>query len=104
MKRGIFVRMKRLYVGIAAVSLAACTGGGSPEDELPDSAAFAVPAEPAPTLQPAQADSVTRTPGRTPAATTPPARRTPAQSAPAPIQPPPPRDTRPSIPWPPDTL
>lgn len=105
MERAIFVRMKRLFMGVTAVSLAACTGAGSPEGKLPDSTALTVPGAPAAAPLPAQADSVTLAPTRTPgASSTTPARQTPAQSDPVLIQPPPPRDTRPSIPWPPDTL
>lgn len=104
MEYAIFVRMKRLSMGIAALSLAACTVG-NPEADRPDSAAFTVPAEPVEAPAPARTDSVTPAPVvRAPATATPPVQRTPAQSEPARIQPPPPRDTRPSIPWPPDTL
>lgn len=98
-------QMKLLLVASAAAALAGCTGSGDQPGELSDSAALTVPAEPAPASQPAQADSTTPAPGRTSGASpAPPVRRSPTQSDPPLTQPPPPRDTRPSIPWPPDTL
>lgn len=106
MERAIFVRMKRLVIAAVAAALGACTGPGSPEAELPDSALTQVPADPVAAPQPVQAESVTRAPSQAPTASQP-ARPTPAQPSrtePPLRQPPPPRDTRPSIPWPPDTL
>jgi hypothetical protein len=104
MERATLGHIKRLLMTAAAAALAGCTGTGGSES-VPDSAALTVAGEPAAAPQPAQAESVTSAPGRTSGASpTPPARRTPAQSEPVLIQPPPPRDTRPSIPWPPDTL
>ena len=104
MERAKLGQRKQLLIAAAAAALAGCTGSGSSETELPDSARLTVPEAPAPGTQPAS-DSVARTPARAPAAspTTPP-RQTPAQPEPGLIQVPPPRDTRPSIPWPPDTL
>jgi hypothetical protein len=105
MERAMLGRTKRLFITGAAVVLAGCSGSGSPETDLPDSAALTVPGEPGGGSQPALAESVARAPSGSPAATsTPPAQRTPAQSEPVLKQPPPPRDTRPSIPWPPDTI
>lgn len=104
MERAMLGRTKRLFIAGAAVVLAGCSGSGSPETDLPDSAALTVPGEPGAGSQPAQAESVERAPSGSPAASTPPAQRTPAQSEPVLKQPPPPRDTRPSIPWPPDTI
>lgn len=105
MKRAIFVRMKGLLIGVAAVSLGACVGSGNPEADLPDSAALTVPGEPGAGSLPVQPESVARAPSGSPSATSaPPAQRTPSQSQPVLKQPPPPRDTRPSIPWPPDTI
>ncbi len=95
-------QMKRLFVAGAAVALAGCagcTGSGSPEADLPDSAALTVTAEPVEAPAPIHADSVARAPSRVPGVGS-----TPVQSEPALKQPPPPRDTRPSIPWPPDTI
>lgn len=100
MARATLGQMKRLFVVAAAVALAGCTGSGSREGDLPDSAALTVTAEPVDAPVPIQADSVARAPSRTPGATATP----PTQSEPALKQPPPPRDTRPSIPWPPDTI
>lgn len=105
MERAIFVRMKKLFMGVTAISLAACTGAGSPEGDRPDSVALTVPAEPAGALAPVQAESIASAPVAGPRPTaSPPVQRRPAQSEPVLKQPPPPRDTRPSIPWPPDTL
>lgn len=105
MERTIFVRMKRLFMGVTAAALAACTGAGSPEADLPDSAALAAPADSVAATGPIQTESVARAPATTPPSTTsPPARRTTDQSEPVLKQPAPPRDTRPSIPWPQDTL
>lgn len=106
MERGIFGRMRAFRIALAASALAACTGSGAPENDLPDSVAPALPGAPAPAAQPIQAESVTGAPARTPAGTqTTPARRTPNQAEPAKIQPPKePYDIRPSIPWPPETL
>lgn len=100
MERAMLGQTKRLFIATAAAALAGCTGPGSSESDVPDSAALTVPGEPAAAPQPTPAESVTPAPGRTSGAS--PAR--PAQSEPVLIQPPPPRDTRPSIPWPPDTL
>lgn len=102
MARATLGQMKRFFVvaaAAAAVALAGCTGSGSPEGDLPDSAALTVTAEPVEASVPIQADSVARAPSRTPGGSS-----TPAQSEPVLKQPPPPRDTRPSIPWPPDTI
>ena len=104
MERAKLGQRKQLLIAAAAAALAGCTGSGSSETELPDSTRLAVPEAPETGSQPAQPDSAT-TPARSPAASpTTPARQTPAQADPGLIQVPPPRDTRPSIPWPPDTL
>ena len=105
MQRATLGQMKLLVIAIAAAGLAGCTGSGSPEGDASDSAAPIVPGAPGAGYQPAQAESATRTPsGSSAAPATRPAQRTPAQSEPVLKQPPPPRDTRPSIPWPPDTI
>lgn len=106
MERATLGQVKRLFItAVATAALAGCTGSGSPESGVPDSAALTVAEEPAAAPERAKADSVTHAPSRAPAAgSTSPARQAPAQSEPALKQPPPPRDTRPSIPWPPDTL
>lgn len=105
MERATPGQMKRLFIVGAVVVLAGCTGSGSPEGDLPDSAALTVPAEPVEAPAPVQGESVAPTPVvRPPATASPPVQRTPAQSEPVLKQPPPPRDTRPSIPWPPDTI
>lgn len=101
MERAIFMRMKRLFIAVAAVVLGACTGSGSSEAERPDSAMAQVPADPVAGPQPIQAESVARAPTQAPVQSTP---TQPTRSEPVLKQPPPPRDTRPSIPWPPDTL
>lgn len=98
-------QIKQILIVVAAAALTGCSGSGSSETVLPDSAALTVSEAPAPDSQPGQAESVTPAPGRTPTASPAPApRQEPAQSEPVLKQPPPPRDTRPSIPWPPDTL
>ena len=99
----------RLAVVVAAVAVSACTAGGNGEAELPDSALLQVPADPAGAAQPVRADTVTpRAPltSKEPSTSTPVAPVQPTRRPDdEPIrQPPPPRDTRPSIPWPPDTL
>lgn len=101
MQRAIFVRMNRLLITAAALALVGCTGSGSPEAELPDSALTQVPADPVASPQPAPADTLTAAPAQVPAQGTP---ARPSQGEPVLRQPPPPRDTRPSIPWPPDTI
>lgn len=101
MQRAIFVRMNRLLITAAAVALGGCTGSGSQQAELPDSAMTQVQADPVTTPQPAPADTVSPAPTRAPAQGTP---ARPSQAEPVLRQPPPPRDTRPSIPWPPDTI
>ena len=101
----VFARIGVL-AAIAAAGLAGCTGSGSPETDLPDSAMLSVPADPAATPQPAQAESLrgTRTETPTGSAVTPVPPATPARTRP-PLQPPTEaRDIRPSIPYPPDTL
>jgi len=113
----MFVRMKGLCIVAGIAMLGGCTSGEGDAARLPDSAALEAPAEPAPAVLPVQAESVSTTraePSRS--TTTPPARPSttprarPATTQPgrnaAPVlrQPPPPRDTRPSIPYPPDTL
>lgn len=106
MERAIFMRMRRLVIATTAVALGACTGGDSPKADLPDSAALVAPASPSATQQAFQAESLARTPSQAPTTSTP-AQRTPARPSrtePPLKEPPPPRDTRPSIPWPPDTL
>lgn len=101
MEHAIFARMKLLSVALAALALGACTDAGRREAELQDSALLQAPGEPAPAAQPAQAESVTSAPSRTPPQTIRPAQPPVAEPV---RQPPPPRDTRPSIPYPPDTL
>ena len=101
MQRAIFLRMNRLLITAAAVALGGCTGSGSPQAELPDSALTQVLTDPVAAPQPAPADTVTPAPTQAPAQGTP---ARPSQAEPALRQPPPPRDTRPSIPWPPDTI
>ena len=90
----------------AAGLLGACTGSGSREADLPDSAMLTVPADPAATPQPAQAESAratrSETPARSSATPVPPA--TPARTRPPLTPPSEARDIRPSIPYPPDTL
>lgn len=101
MERAIFVGMKRHFIAITAVALGACTGSGSSEAELPDSTVAQVPADTIAAPRPVQVESVTRAPAQTPTTSpTPPVQR----PEPGLKQPPPPRDTRPSIPWPPDTI
>lgn len=105
MERSTLVGMKRLLIAVATLALGACTDAGTREAELQDSAIQANE-EPVPVAQPVQTDSVTRAPSQAPTARTP-AQRTPAQpprTEPPLRQPPPPRDTRPSIPYPPDTI
>ncbi len=110
MKRAIFVRMKRLSMVFTALALGACTGSDTREPELPDSALTQVPADPAAAPQPIQPESLTRAPSQAPATSQTPAQRAPATSTKRTgtesgvKQPPPARDTRPSIPYPPDTL
>ena len=105
MPRATLEQMKRLFVAAAAVALAGCVGSGGPEGDAPDSAALAVPGVPSATSQAVPAESVTRAPNPSPrGSSATPAGQTPAQSEPELKQPPPPRDTRPSIPWPPDTI
>ncbi len=105
----MFVRMKALCIVAGISMLGGCTSGEGDAARLPDSAALEAPAEPAPAALPVQAESgsTTRTePSRS--TTTPPTRPATTQpgrnTAPVLRQPPPPRDTRPSIPYPPDTL
>ena len=89
----------------AATLLAACTGSGSREADLPDSALLTVPADPAATPQPAQAESARtsrETPARSSSTPVPPA--TPSRTRPPLTPPSEARDIRPSIPYPPDTL
>lgn len=105
MQRATLGQMKLLVIAVGAAWLAGCAGSGSPESDVPDSAALAVPGEPGSGYQPVQAESATPAPsGSSAAPSTPPVQRTPAESEPVLKQPPPPRDTRPSIPWPPDTI
>ena len=104
MPRATLEQMKRLFVAAAAAALAGCVGSGVPESDVPDSAALAVPGEPATAPRAVPAESVTPVPGGSPGSGSAPARQPPAQSEPVLRQPPPPRDTRPSIPWPPDTI
>lgn len=109
MDRVGFGRVNAFAVVLAAVALSACAGGRNEKADLPDSAMLEVPADPAGAPQPARTDTLT------PAA--PSARKEPAttprgiREQPVPErtdgdvrQPAPARDTRPSIPWPPDTL
>lgn len=104
MERAMIGRTKRLLI-VTGMALGACTGPGTQESDLPDSAALTVPADPAATPGPVQPESVTRAPATTPTgAATPPAQRAPTQSEPVLRRPPPPRDTRPSIPLPMETL
>lgn len=105
----MFVRMKGLCIVVGIAMLGGCTSGEGDAARLPDSAALEAPAEPAPAAIPVQAESGSMTstePSRS--TTTPPARPATTQpgsnTAPVLRQPPPPRDTRPSIPYPPDTL
>ncbi len=112
MDRVKFVRMQGLRIAAATALLGGCTSGDGDAARLSDSAALGgsgAPAEPAPAALPVQAESGSAirtetsrsptTPLAPPAATQP--RR---NTAPVLREPPPPRDTRPSIPYPPDTL
>lgn len=98
-----------LTVVLAAVALSACTAREDAAVDLPDSATLQVPPDPAGAPQPVRADSVTpRAPSSRKEPPTPPpvapVQPTRRQDDEPIRQPPPPRDTRPSIPWPPDTL
>ena len=105
MERMTIVRRSWLTGAAAAVALAACTGAGSREADLPDSAMLQVPADPAAAPQPIQAESVTRAPARAPSGSATPTQATPTTPARPPLrQPPEARDIRPSIPDPPDTI
>lgn len=101
--------MKRFCIAATVVTLGGCTSSKPESAQLPDSAALGAPAEPAAAAVPVQAESGS-TPREEPSrsTTTPPARPGTTQpgrnTAPVLRQPPPPRDTRPSIPYPPDTL
>ena len=105
MPRATLKQMKRVFIAAAAAALAGCAGSGAPEADLPDSAALTVPGEPARATQGVPAESsVTGSPAGSQGSGSAPARQPAGQSEPVLKQPPPPRDTRPSIPWPPDTI
>ena len=101
MGRATVVRMKSLVAVAAAAALGACTDAGTREAALQDSAIQANE-QPAPAAQPVQGESVTTAPSTgTPRPATSPR---PTQTEQPLRRPPPPRDTRPSIPYPPDTI